>query len=141
MSSRRREVKELNLSEGRVQSVTTTKGEMTSDYFVFGYRSAPFGCGDRIMTRTLKTVLLLVAFLAPLILTPSALRADDRRYHDAEHNDDHNWNSHENRAYRMWVKENHRRYRNFETLKEEERQSYWGWRHEHDDARLKIVIR
>jgi hypothetical protein len=79
--------------------------------------------------------------MAPLALTPAALRADDRKYHDASHNDDHEWNAHEDKAYRIWLKENHRKYKNFEAIKEEDRQSYWSWRHDHDDAKLKIVIK
>jgi hypothetical protein len=93
------------------------------------------------MTRILKTSLLAVAFVAPLVFTPASLRADEKKYHDTAKNDDHEWNNHEDRAYRIWAKENHRKYRDFATLREEDRQSYWGWRHEHDDARLKIVIR
>jgi hypothetical protein len=93
------------------------------------------------MTRILKTTLLAVAFIAPLVSVPAVLRADDHKYHDSAHNDDHAWNNHEDRAYRMWAKENHRKYRTFQTLKEEDRQSYWGWRHDHDDTKLKIVIR
>lgn len=93
------------------------------------------------MTHKFKVTLLAVAFLAPIALMPKAARADDRKYHDAQHNDEHQWTSHEDKAYRIWVKENHRKYQNFEKLKEDDRQSYWGWRHDHDDAKLKIVIR
>jgi len=93
------------------------------------------------MPRFLNSLLLGAALVAPIALTTSTLRADDRRYHDAAHNDDHVWNAHENKAYRIWVKENHRKYLNFETLKEEDRANYWAWRHEHNDALLKIDIR
>jgi hypothetical protein len=41
----------------------------------------------------------------------------------------------------MWVKENHRKNTNFAKLKENDRQTYWGWRHDHSDALLKIEIR
>jgi hypothetical protein len=40
----------------------------------------------------------------------------------------------------MWVKENHRKYRDFDKLKEEEQRSYWTWRHDHSDAILKIDV-
>jgi hypothetical protein len=96
----------------------------------------------------MKTVLqhflnaaLVGAVLITPVVAPTALRADDHKYHDAKHNDDHEWNSHEDKAYRMYVKENHGKYRDFGKLKEEERQSYWDWRHEHSDAVLKINIR
>jgi hypothetical protein len=96
------------------------------------------------MSRFLHTALLGVALLAPLTLSTTALRADERkpvRYHDAQHNDDHEWNNREDRAYRMWAKENHRKYRTFAKLKEEDQRAYWDWRHQHSDAVLKIDIR
>ena len=80
--------------------------------------------------------------MAPIALTPIfSLRAEEHRYHDASHNDEHEWNEHENKAYRIWLKDNHRKYKSFGAIREEERQSYWRWRHDHDDARLKIVIK
>jgi hypothetical protein len=98
-----------------------------------------------IMPRFCSAALLGAALLAPLAMAPMALRADDnktaRSYHDKKHNDDHEWNNHEDQAYRMYAKENHRKYRDFSTLRENDRQAYWGWRHEHSDALLKIDIR
>jgi hypothetical protein len=93
------------------------------------------------MSRFWNAALLGAALVVPVALAPTALRADDRVYHDRDHNDDHHWNSHEDRAYRMWVKENHRKYHDFNRLKEQDRQAYWGWRHDHSDAVLKIDIR
>jgi hypothetical protein len=97
----------------------------------------------RIIPRFFNATLLGAALIVPIAIAPTALRADDhkaRNYHDKQHNDDHEWNDREDRAYRMWAKENHRKYRDFSKLKEDERQSYWGWRHEHSDAVLKIDI-
>jgi hypothetical protein len=95
------------------------------------------------MRRFLNATLLSAALVAPLALAPTALRADehDRVYHDRDHKDDHHWDSHEDRAYRIYVKENHHKYRDFNKLREEDQQAYWGWRHEHSDALLKIDIR
>ena len=98
------------------------------------------------MKRFLNTALLSVALIAPIAMAPTGLRAQDRdrgaaSYHDARHNDDHQWNDREDRAYRMWVKERHRKYVDFHKLKENDQQSYWAWRHEHSDAVLKIDIR
>jgi hypothetical protein len=93
------------------------------------------------MHRLLNAALLGAALLAPIALTPTALRADDRKYHDEKFNDDHQWNDHETRAYRIWVKENHRKYTDFAKLRAEDQQAYWAWRHEHSDAVLKIDIR
>lgn len=104
------------------------------------------------MRRFLNAALLSAALLGTLTLTPSMLRADhdhdhdgdhdrDRVYHDRDHDDDHHWNAHEDRAYRIWAKEQHRRHENFERMREEDRQAYWHWRHEHPDAVLHIDIR
>ncbi len=93
-----------------------------------------------ITSRLLNAAMLGAALLIPVAFTPTALRAQDHTYHDKQHNDDHAWNAHEDKAYRMWAKENHRKYRDFSKLKEEDQQSYWAWRHEHSDAVLKITI-
>jgi hypothetical protein len=98
--------------------------------------------GMNITSRFSTAALLGAALIVPVAITPVALRAEDHRtYHDKEHNDDHAWNDHEDRAYRIWIKENHRKYRDFGKIKEDERQSYWAWRHNHSDAQLKIEVR
>ena len=95
------------------------------------------------MTRFWNTVLLSATLMMPVAVAPLALRADDhgRSYHDRDHNDDHAWNNHEDRAYRIWVRENHRHYHNFARLRAEDQAAYWNWRHEHSDALLHIDIR
>jgi hypothetical protein len=97
------------------------------------------------MPRFWNAVLLGTALLVPISMAPTTLRAQEhtaaRTYHDKQHNDDHEWNNQEDQAYRMWAKQNHRKYSEFSTLKDDDQQSYWGWRHEHSDAQLKIKIR
>ena len=100
------------------------------------------------MTRFWNTALLSAALAVPIALAPAALRADDRNdnqrvertYHDRQRNDDHQWNNNEDQAYRAWGKQNHRKYKDFSRMKERDRQNYWGWRHDHSDAILKIDI-
>jgi hypothetical protein len=92
------------------------------------------------MTRFLNAALLCTVLMMPVAVAPTMLRADDRVYHDKGHNDDHTWNAHEDKAYRIWVKQNHRKYRDFARLSDEDRESYWAWRHEHSDAVLNITI-
>lgn len=93
------------------------------------------------MPRFLNATLLCAALASPFTITPTSLLAQDRKtYHDKQHNDDHQWNDHEDKAYRMYAKENHRKYVPFVKLKEDDQQSYWGWRHEHSDTLLKITI-
>lgn len=97
------------------------------------------------MPRFWNAALLCAALVVPIAIAPTALLADDhhsgRKYHDNQHNDDHEWNNHEDQAYRMWGKENHRKYKDFSRLKDNDRQAYWGWRHDHSDSLLKIEIR
>ena len=96
------------------------------------------------MSKFWSTALLGAALMAPIAISPTVLRADDKKvrsYHDTKNNDDHEWNAHEDQAYKMYNKENHRKNNNFDNLKEDDRQAYWGWRHEHSDALLKINIR
>jgi hypothetical protein len=93
------------------------------------------------MRRFLSNALLTAALLGPIAIAPAVLLAQDRVYHDAEHNDDHHWDAHEDRAYRVWVKENHRHYQNFAKIRVEDQRAYWAWRHEHSDAVLKIDVR
>jgi hypothetical protein len=95
----------------------------------------------RRMKNFLTTALIGAVMTIPVTLAPTPLNAADQKYHDKAHNDDHEWNSHEDKAYRAWAKENHRKYVPFTKLKEDDQQSYWGWRHEHSDAVLKINIR
>jgi hypothetical protein len=80
--------------------------------------------------------------MAPLSIV-SPVRADHHHgtYRDDEHHDQHEWNDRENRAYRIWLKEHHRKYRDFAKLRAEEQRDYWGWRHNHSDAELRIDIR
>jgi hypothetical protein len=96
------------------------------------------------MSRFWNAALLGAALIIPVAIAPTALRAEDqktaRTYHDKQHNDDHAWNSHEDQAYRVYVKQNHRKYSDFSRLKDNDQQAYWGWRHDHSDALLKIDV-
>jgi hypothetical protein len=101
----------------------------------------PAGGEDKMISRFCRAGLLGAALLVPVSTTAIAWGAEPRVYHDGQHNDDHKWDAHEDRAYRIWAKQNHRKYRDFGKLREEDRQAYWGWRHEHSDAVLNINIR
>jgi hypothetical protein len=98
------------------------------------------------MSNFWNAALLGAALIAPVAFAPTALRAEDqktaRTYHDKKNNDDHEWNGQEDKAYRAYTKENHRKYNSdFDKVKDNDQQAYWGWRHEHSDAVLKIDIR
>ena len=97
------------------------------------------------MSRFWNVALLSTALMVPIAIVPTALRAQEQggghSYHDKQHNDDHAWNGQEDKAYRIYVKQNHRKYSDFSRLKEGDQQNYWNWRHEHSDALLKIEIK
>jgi hypothetical protein len=98
-----------------------------------------------IIPRFWNAALLAAALLVPIAVAPTALRAQEhpagRTYHDKKHNDDHEWNGQEDKAYGVWTKQTHRKSTDFAKLKVNDQQAYWGWRHEHSDALLKIDIR
>ena len=97
------------------------------------------------MSRFWNVALLGAVLMAPIAMTPTALRAQDQRaartYRDKQHNDDHAWNGQEDKAYRIYAKQNHRKSGQFTKLKEDDQQNYWNWRHEHSDALLKIELK
>src|ERR1700687_2039576 len=97
------------------------------------------------MSRFLNAALLGAALIIPAAIAPTALLAQDHKvalsYHDKQHNDDHQWNRNEDQAYRVYARQSHQKQRNFSRLNENDQQNYWGWRHEHPDAQLKINIR
>jgi hypothetical protein len=76
------------------------------------------------MSRFWNVALLSAALAIPIAITPTALRAQDqksaRTYHDKQHNDDHAWNGQEDKAYRIYAQQNHRKYSDFSKLKEGE---------------------
>ena len=97
------------------------------------------------MTRFWNAALLCAALTVPIAFAPTALLADDqkaeRNYQDKQNKDEHQWNKQEDKAYRKYLKESHHRYNEFSTLKEDDQQAYWNWRHQHSDAVLKIEIK
>ena len=92
----------------------------------------------RKIPRFLASAFLGAALSGPLAIMPVTLHAQDRVYHDKERNEDHHWDKKEDKAYRMYLKEKHRKYGDFARQKEEDQQDYWKWRHEHSDVVLKI---
>jgi hypothetical protein len=93
------------------------------------------------ISRFCNTALLAAALVAPIALAPTALRAEDKKtYHDKKNNDDHQWNGQEDKAYKIYAKQNHPKGGAFVKLNDDDQQAYWGWRHEHSDALLKIDI-
>jgi hypothetical protein len=87
--------------------------------------------------------ILSAFFVASAVLAPMAMKADDhpRRYYDRNGKDYHTWDDHEDRAYRVYLGEQHRDYLDFGKVRPAQQQEYFKWRHEHSDAVLKIDVR
>jgi Ni/Co efflux regulator RcnB len=87
------------------------------------------------MKRYITALTLVAALLAPI-----AGRAEDnrsnsnQRYYDSRHGDWHQWNENEDRAYRQYLQEHHRPYRDFDKASKRDRNAYFNWRHDHGDT-------
>jgi hypothetical protein len=87
------------------------------------------------MRRVLKTIApyVIAAFLASAGMASFGC-STHVRYYDADHNDWHRWDDHEDRAYRRYWDDKHSNYREFTSLNDNEKKDYWKWRHDHPDA-------
>jgi hypothetical protein len=80
-------------------------------------------------------------FLAAAIAAPAAIMAHPRpqegsvqvRIYDRDHRDYHNWNDHEDRAYRRYLAAQHWKYREYNRQHHRAQRHYWNWRHSHPD--------
>jgi hypothetical protein len=91
-------------------------------------------------------LLLGTAFIAPM-----AARADrddhpynqryyeSRRYYDRDGRDYHVWNAQEDRAYRFYLQDQRREYREWRSVRRPEQREYFRWRHNHPDSVIFIV--
>jgi hypothetical protein len=79
--------------------------------------------------------LFLSAFFACAMLIAPAAQADghEKQYYDRDGHDYHQWNDQEDRAYRIYLGEQHRDYREFRRIKAAQQREYFKWRHDHPD--------
>ena len=54
------------------------------------------------------------------------------KFYDRSHKDYHHWNNDEDRYYREYLNEHHRKYHAFSHNSKSQQQAYWSWRHEHE---------
>ena len=79
--------------------------------------------------------------LATAIVVPTAIMAGARpqegsvqvRIYDRNHRDYHNWDDHEDHAYRGYLQERHKDYREYDKQNNREQKRYWNYRHTHPD--------
>jgi hypothetical protein len=88
------------------------------------------------MRRIVSAVLLVCATLVIPTLANADDRQQERRYYHRDAKDYHTWNSQEDRAYRSYLNEQHRDYREFHRVKPTQREEYFRWRHNHPDSSL-----
>jgi hypothetical protein len=94
------------------------------------------------MTKLLTVLALSAALLTPgLAIAQDHDHHDDRGFYDRDHKDYHKFDDHEDKAWRMYLREHHRKYVDWHHVNEHDQQDYWNWRHNHSDALLKIDIR
>lgn len=84
-----------------------------------------------------KKTISALAFAAAVgsLFAPSVASAQgaERRMYDRSHKDYHNWNTDEDRAYRQFLSEHHRKYHEFQRMSAKQQREYWKWRHDHGD--------
>jgi hypothetical protein len=83
-----------------------------------------------------RFLILSVLCAGATFIAPAAMMADDhhdKRYYDREGHDYHTWNGGEDRAYRVYLGEQHREYREFNKTKAPQQREYFKWRHDHPD--------
>jgi hypothetical protein len=95
---------------------------------------------DYDMHRThlyIASLLLTAALVAPAAIMavpiPQAASVQVRVY-DKDHNDYHNWDDNENRAWGVFLTQKHRKSHEFSTANKKEQSQYWNWRHSHPDG-------
>jgi hypothetical protein len=90
----------------------------------------------RFTHRYIGPLLLAAALVAPLAVIAAPAPKDDGvqvRVYDRNHRDYHNWDDHENRAWGIYLTNNHRKHHEFSTASRREQSNYWNWRHSHPD--------
>jgi hypothetical protein len=86
--------------------------------------------------RYMGSLLLAAAIAAPttIMAQPKGQEASVQvRVYDREHRDYHNWDDHEDRAYRRYLEGRRETYREYHRQHYRAQRHYWNWRHSHPD--------
>lgn len=87
------------------------------------------------MRKYIEVLLLGAALTLPAALPAQERERTDpgqsRRYEDRAHHDQHEWNEEEDREYRRYLQEHHRKYKEFDKTNRRDQEAYWKWRHDH----------
>ena len=86
--------------------------------------------------RYIASLFLTAAFAVPATImaasTPQNVGVQVQVY-DKGHKDYHNWDDNENKAWGVYLTENHRKPHEFTRANKKEQSNYWNWRHSHPD--------
>jgi Ni/Co efflux regulator RcnB len=88
------------------------------------------------MYKFLNILMLGAALSAPVAVhaqerNAQERHAQERQYEDKVHHDSHTWNSDEDERYRNYLREHHKKYRDFNRMNRRDQDNYWNWRHSH----------
>lgn len=90
------------------------------------------------MKLRIPALILAATFAVPVVASAAMLPREappnlEVRVYDRSHRDYHVWNDGEDRSYRQYLAERHRRYLVFQRQRRARQASYWRWRHAHRD--------
>jgi hypothetical protein len=86
--------------------------------------------------RYIALLFLTAALAVPVAIMAAAAPQNASvqvRIYDRDHKDYHNWDDHEDRAYRGYLTEQHKTYRVYTKQRRTTQRQYWNWRHSHPD--------
>ena len=85
--------------------------------------------------RFIASLFLASALVAPvsIMAAPKPQASIQVRVYDKDHHDYHNWDDHEDAAYRAYLTDHHQTYRVYAKQHHSTQKDYWNWRHEHPD--------
>jgi hypothetical protein len=86
-----------------------------------------------MMRNRFSALALVAALVSPVVIssTAQAQAGVELRIYDKNHKDYHNWNADEDKTYRAYLNDNHRKYRDFKRQSAAQQRAYWQWRHTH----------
>ena len=86
--------------------------------------------------RFISTMILAAAIATPVTMMAAPGPKDDGvqvRVYDSGHKDYHNWDDNENKAWGVYLSDNHKKSHEFSKSNKKEQSNYWNWRHSHPD--------
>ena len=83
--------------------------------------------------RNYQVSLIVAAAMASSVVSSGCV-VERVRLYDADQQDYHRWDDREDRAYRRYLSEQHREYREMSQQNAEDQRNYWRWRHAHEDG-------